>query len=44
MLTLAADASLLDPAWRMALLGAGMALFNSPNMTAILDATPVVHV
>lgn len=40
MLTLAPDAGMADLAWRMALLGAGMALFNSPNMTAILDATP----
>ncbi len=43
MLTLAANASLFDLAWRMAILGAGMALFNSPIMTAILDATPEHH-
>ncbi|CQR59450.1 MFS transporter [Streptomyces leeuwenhoekii] len=43
MLTLAADAGLADLAWRMVLLGTGMALFNSPNMTAILDATPESH-
>ncbi|WND39738.1 MFS transporter [Streptomyces sp. BB1-1-1] len=43
MLTLAPDAGLTDLAWRMVLLGIGMALFNSPNMTAILDATPDNH-
>ncbi|MEU9678359.1 MFS transporter [Streptomyces parvus] len=40
MLTLTPDTGLAGLGWRMALLGAGMALFNSPNMTAILQATP----
>ncbi|MFQ6852979.1 MFS transporter [Streptomyces sp. 35M1] len=43
MLTLTPDTSLAGLGWRMALLGAGMALFNSPNMTAILQATPHDH-
>lgn len=40
MLTLTPDTGLAGLGWRMALLGAGMALFNSPNMTAILQTTP----
>jgi DHA2 family multidrug resistance protein-like MFS transporter len=38
--TLDAGAGAFDLSWRMAILGAGMALFNSPNMTSILQATP----
>jgi MFS family permease len=40
MVTLGAAAGLMDLAWRMAVIGAGMALFNAPNMSAILEATP----
>ncbi|MFE9701514.1 MFS transporter [Streptomyces sp. NPDC006270] len=43
MLTLTPDTGLAGLGWRMALLGAGMALFNSPNMTAILQAAPQDH-
>ncbi|EST38796.1 hypothetical protein N566_05460 [Streptomycetaceae bacterium MP113-05] len=39
-LTLDAQAGVSDLAWRMFLLGAAMPLFNSPNVTAILSATP----
>ncbi len=40
MLSLGSAAELVDLAWRMAAIGDGMALFNSPTMTAILNATP----
>lgn len=40
MLTLDADAGLVDLAWRLALLGVGAALFNAAINTAILQAAP----
>ncbi|MFG2006341.1 MFS transporter [Spirillospora sp. NPDC048911] len=39
-LTLTSDANVLDLAWRLALIGLGQSLFNIPNNTAILAATP----
>lgn len=43
MLTLGPETTTADLAWRMALLGIGMGLFNSPNMTALLNAIPPRH-
>lgn len=40
MLTLPADAGLGELAWRLALLGAGLGLFNPPLNAAILAASP----
>lgn len=40
MLTLTAEADLVDLAWRLALLGIGAGLFNAPINTAILAHTP----
>ncbi|MEU5882792.1 MFS transporter [Spirillospora sp. NPDC047279] len=39
-LTLGPDAGVFDLAWRLALIGLGQSLFNVPNNTAILAATP----
>ncbi|GAA2630687.1 MFS transporter [Actinomadura fulvescens] len=39
-LTLGPDAGVVDLAWRLALIGLGQSLFNVPNNTAILAATP----
>ncbi|MGC5013754.1 MFS transporter [Streptosporangium sp. DT93] len=40
MLTLGASAGLVDLAWRLAVIGAGQALFNAPNNAALLAAAP----
>jgi MFS transporter, DHA2 family, multidrug resistance protein len=40
LLSLGADAELVDLAWRLAALGGAMALFNSPTVAAIMKATP----
>jgi MFS transporter, DHA2 family, multidrug resistance protein len=40
MVTVGAAAGLVDLAWRLAVLGAGAALFNTPINAAILAATP----
>ncbi|WP_280358504.1 MFS transporter [Nocardia otitidiscaviarum] len=40
MVFLGSDAEPIDLFWRVAVLGAGMALFNSPNLATILNAAP----
>ncbi|GAA0384771.1 MFS transporter [Micromonospora gifhornensis] len=40
MLTLGPAANVVDLSWRMLLIGAGMALFNSPTVTLLLAAAP----
>lgn len=40
MFSLQATAQMIDLGWRTAAVGIGMALFNSPNMTVILQAAP----
>lgn len=40
MLTVSPDAGMVDLAWRLAVLGIGAALFNTPINAAILAATP----
>ena len=41
MLTITADAGLAELAWRLALLGIGGGLFNTPINTAVLAAAPI---
>lgn len=40
MLTLDANATMLDLGWRLALMGIGFGLFNAPVITAIMAAAP----
>jgi DHA2 family multidrug resistance protein-like MFS transporter len=40
---LAPDASALDISWRMALCAAGFALFQSPNMNALMTSAPAAR-
>ncbi|MBA0128195.1 MFS transporter [Haloechinothrix sp. YIM 98757] len=40
LLTLTADAGVIDLGWRLGLLGSGIGLFSPPAMTAILHAAP----
>ncbi len=38
--TMGSDTGVVGLAWRMMFFGVGLAMFNSPNMTAILECTP----